>query len=266
MESIPGTKTRLSTTAIAITVKEANGHLRRVVMVGDAIQEFVWIAPGRFVMGSPPEDEYSSDTRHQVNITTGFWMADTACTQGFWSAVMRGENPSEFRGDPLLPVENVSYHQVSAFLERLNGMVGDWVTRLPTEAEWEYACRAGTQSRYSFGEYPTMDLANYAGGFVHQDAPPHHALNRTVPVKSLPPNPWGLYEMHGNVWEWCQDWHGGYVGSIQTDPTGPSEGSSKVIRGGSWGSLGWTLRSAHRGMATPNTRYKDIGFRIVLEP
>ena len=188
-------------------------------------QRMRWIEPGTFLMGSP-EDELERDDdegpQHPVTISRGFWLFDTACTQALWEAVM-GKNPRAFKGAER-PVENVSWHDCQDFLKRLNERVPGIDLVLPSEAQWEYACRAGTTTPFSFGATITPEQVNYA-------------REETVPVASLPSNLWGLYEMHGNVWEWCQDyWHGDYQGA-PTDGSawlGDATGADRVLRGGSW--------------------------------
>ncbi|WP_372368129.1 formylglycine-generating enzyme family protein [Candidatus Uabimicrobium sp. HlEnr_7] len=212
-----------------------------------------WIRPGTFMMGSPETEEgrNEDEMQHQVTISKGFWLAETTCTQELWEAVMEN-NPSEFKGDKN-PVENVSWDDCSAFIEKLNEEVLELELHLPTEAQWEYACRAGTTTAFSFGESITTNQVNYDG-------------ETTVEVKSFGCNNWGLYEMHGNVWEWCSDWHEDeYDISITADPTGAISGSFRVLRGGSWwyDSSGF-VRSASRGRSGPDDRDDVIGFRFCL--
>lgn len=231
--------------------------------VGGERQAFRWIAPGFFLMGSP-EDEPErglDETQHDVTLTRGYWLADTACTQGLWQAVM-GSKPSRFIGDPALPVETVSWDDVQKFLERLNAAVPGLEARLPTEAQWEYACRAGTSTPFSFGAQVTPDQVNYNGRDPYADGREGVNRERTVPVKSLPPNAWGMYEMHGNVWEWCADWYGAYDPAAAVDPVGPPDGGFRVLRGGSWFGLGRRARSAFRLRLVPAERFDDFGFRL----
>ncbi|MDJ0842486.1 MAG: formylglycine-generating enzyme family protein, partial [Acidobacteriota bacterium] len=156
---------------------------------------FRWIEPGTFLMGSPEDEPGRWDgegPRHQVTLSRGFWMAETTCTQALWQAVM-GENPSRFKG-PDLPIENVSWHDVTRFLDKLNGARPELALRLPTEAEWEYACRVGTNGPFSFGEQITTEQVNYDGNHPYHGGEKGEYRERTVPVKSLPANAWGLYQ------------------------------------------------------------------------
>ncbi|HNO60224.1 MAG TPA: formylglycine-generating enzyme family protein, partial [Plasticicumulans sp.] len=174
---------------------------------GSAVQRLRWIEPGTFLMGSPdnePERLNNEGPQHLVTLTRGFWLADTACTQGLWQAVTGG-NPSQFKDDPQNPVEQVSWNDVQKFLRALEGLLPGIEACLPSEAQWEYACRAGTTTPFSFGTQVTPAQVNYDGNFPYADGKKGEDRGRTVPVKSLPANDWGLYEMHGNVWEWCAD-------------------------------------------------------------
>ena len=222
-----------------------------------------WIAPGTFLMGSPPDEveRRDNETQHEVTLTRGYWLADTACTRALWQAVM-GDNPSQFKDDPANPVETVSWDDVQTFIDRLNALVPGLAAGLPSEAQWENACRAGTTTPFSFGKNITPEQVNYDGNYPYADG--KKGLNRghTVPVRSLPPNPWGLYEMHGNVWEWCADWYGDYPAEPQTDPSGPPEGVLRVLRGGSWYDYGRRCRAAFRYGHEPGLRYFIFGFRL----
>jgi hypothetical protein len=171
-----------------------------------------------------------------VRLSRGFWLADTVCTQALWQAVT-GANPSHFKDDARNPVESVSWDDVQAFLSELNRRVPGLQARLPSEAEWEYACRAGTTTPFSFGDNITPEQVNYDGNQPYAGGEKGLYRQKTVPAGSLPANPWGLYEMHGNVWEWCADWYGDYPNTPQVDPTGPQTGGSRVLRGGSWNSF-----------------------------
>jgi formylglycine-generating enzyme required for sulfatase activity len=228
-------------------------------------QRFRWIAPGAFLMGSP-EDEperYSNETQHRVTLTQGYWLADSTCTQALWRAVM-GSNPSRFQDDEQNPVEQVSWNDVQQFIDKLNGLIPNLNARLPTEAQWEYACRAGTTTPFSFGKNITPEQVNYDGNYPYAGGKAGLYREKTVPVKSLPPNPWGLYEMHGNVWEWCNDWFGDYPSAPVIDPVGLSTGVYRVLRGGSWSLNGRRVRSAYRDRDEPVNCYYDIGFRLSL--
>ncbi|XOF33852.1 MAG: formylglycine-generating enzyme family protein [Candidatus Electrothrix sp. YB6] len=244
------------------------------VALGDrAMQRFRRIEPGRFMMGSPADEtereSLGRESLHEVVLTKGFWMADTAVTQKMWQAMM-GENPACFQGDSL-PVENVSRHDALRFVRRLNRLIPGIVARLPTEAEWEYCCRAGTSTPFFFGEQISPQQVNYKNKqHPRQDTSrPGTSGNNsrgTVAVQSLPCNAWGLYEMHGNVWEWCQDYWQDDLAADEPviDPQGPAMGEFCVVRGGSWflGSRG--VRSAVRGKFAPHFSNNRIGFRLVL--
>ena len=230
--------------------------------IGGVYQRMRWIRPDEFIMGSP-EDEAERDDyeiQHRVILSEGFWLADTACTQALWQAVM-GHNPSGFQGEDL-PVETVSWEDVHAFLTRLNGLSPGFDFRLPTEAEWEYACRAGTTTAFWFGDQITSEQVNYDGNYPYAGGIKGLYREETVEVKALPCNGWGLYQMHGNVREWCQDWFGAYPAETVVDPTGPTEGEDRVLRGGSWIRNGRDARSADRDAYGPGFRYGITGFRL----
>ncbi len=221
-------------------------------------------------MGSPqsePERDDHRETQHRVTFQQGFWLADTACTQALWVAVM-GNNPAYFTDDLQHPVEQVSWDDVQLFLQRANDVVPEMVVRLPSEAQWEYACRAGTTTAFSFGNSISPHQANYDGNEVYEGGGSKGEYRyKTVPVKSFTPNPWGLYQMHGNVWEWCQDtWD-----SYDNTPTDGSSGSGgdagcRVLRGGSWLDLPLWLRSAFRYLNSPSYHNLHCGFRLVILP
>ena len=228
-------------------------------------QRFRWIEPGTFMMGSPDDEPERSDNevQRQVTISSGFWMADTTVTQSLWQAIMNN-NPSHFKGDQL-PVEQVSWDDCQPFIEQLNQRFSDLTIALPTEAEWEYACRAGTQTPFSFGSNITPKQVNYDGEVPYHNGAEGEYRQRTVEVKSLPANRWGLYEMHGNVWEWCQDdWLEKFQASPVTDPLNAGGSGRRVVRGGSWDDFGGDCRSACRDWFTPDLRYSDLGFRLVF--
>jgi formylglycine-generating enzyme required for sulfatase activity len=234
------------------------------------IQRLRWISPGRFMMGSPADevDREEDETLHEVILTRGFWLADTACTQALWQAVM-GENPSGSNQGDHYPVERVSWDEVNVFIERINREIQDLALRLPTEAEWEYACRTGTQTPFSFGETITTDQVNYDGDYPYAGGNKGENRGKTVEVKALPVNNWGLYQMHGNVWEWCYDWYGNYPAKPVDDPRGAETGDSRVLRGGSWFNYARHARSAYRYLDDPSIHgfiSGDIGFRLARGP
>jgi formylglycine-generating enzyme required for sulfatase activity len=234
--------------------------------------KLVLIPAGEFLMGSPDSDQYARDDekpQHQVQITRPFYLGVTQVTQGQYRGVT-GENPSLFKGSDDLPVEKVSWNDAIAFCNKLSELEGlkpyyqsgagvpsggDGY-RLPTEAEWEYACRAGTTTRYSFGD----DEASLAE-FAWFDA---NSSGKTHPVGQKRPNTFGLYDMHGNVWEWCWDGFGKdfYRQSPVVDPAGPLQASSRVIRGGGWVNVPRSARSASRGGPAPDYRISYLGFRL----
>jgi formylglycine-generating enzyme required for sulfatase activity len=229
---------------------------------------FVWLPWGIFTMGSPTNevDRYANEgPQTQVTLTRGFFLGRYEVTQGEYLAVM-GSNPSYFTGDTNRPVERVSWHDATNYCARLTAqerlagrLPAGWAYRLPTEAEWEYACRAGTTNRFYYGDDPGYtQLANYAWYSANSGSTTH-------PVGGKLPNRWGLYDMAGNVWEWCSDWYGAYPGGSVTDPQGPASGSNRVVRGGSWSFNAFHCRSASR-YGDPASRGFDIGFRVVLAP
>ena len=232
---------------------------------------FRWIPPGTFMMGSPKTEKgrWEDEVLHQVTLSKGFWMAETPVTQALWQALM-GENPSRFQGDNR-PVEQVSWHDSQLFIARLNQLHPDLTVCLPTDAEWEYACRAGTQTPFHFGEEPTLDKVNYRGTWEWggSDKWGDGAKQQTTDVASYLCNAWGLFDLHGNVWEWCQDaWQGKLSAEPVTDPliTGGDQeaGVKRVVRGGSWSHSGRFCRSAYRDGFEPDGRYDNLGFRLVL--
>ena len=162
-----------------------------------------------------------------------------------------GSNHSNFKDvkGTLRPVEQVSFDDVTEFLVKLNQLVPHGTLTLPTEAQWEYVCRAGTATPFSFGDTITTDDVNFDGNYPYGDSPKGEYRKKTVEVKSLPANRWGLYEMHGNVWEWCSDWYAEYSAEPQVDPPGPATGSDRVIRGGGWSDSARYVRSAYRAMS-----------------
>jgi len=226
--------------------------------------KFVFIPPGTFMMGSPSDEpgRDSDEKQHQVTLTRGFYMQTTEVTQGQWRAIM-GENPSSFKtcGDDC-PVEQVSWNDCQNFIRRLKQKEGSNKYRLPTEAEWEYACRAGSTTAFAnggitelkCGHDPNLDAIGWYCG---------NAGSKTHQAAQKKSNAWGLYDMHGNVWEWCQDWYGDYASGSVTDPKGPSSGTVHVFRGGSWINYARNVRSALRRRFNPAYRDNYLGFRAV---
>ena len=227
------------------------GLIKRMVK-GQVTLRMRWIPPGEFHMGSP-EDEAEreeGEVLHRVLITRGYWLAETACTQQLWQAVIN-KNPSRFKGEDL-PVDSVSWNDVQDFCRRLNKHEPHFLARLPSEAEWEYACRASTTTPFWWGERLSTEQANYDGSRPYDKGEKGEYRRRTLATKSFNANPWGLYQVHGNVWEWCQDWHGGYEQKQWTlDPGGVERGARRVLRGGGWIGSGRWLRAACRNADLP---------------
>jgi formylglycine-generating enzyme required for sulfatase activity len=216
------------------------------VMIQDVAMRLRWIPAGEFWMGSPEDEPARGDdeVRHRVLLTRGYWLAETTVTQALWQAVM-GDSPSHFKGR-LRPVESISWDDCRSFLKAVNQYRHGLVLRLPTEAEWEYACRAGTTGPFWFGDNMDSAQINYHGDHRYFDGSKGAYRRESVDVKSLACNAWGLYEMHGNVREWCVDWYGDYPFGPTIDPMGPKMGEERVVRGGSWISDGGWVRSAYR--------------------
>lgn len=220
------------------------------------VQRFRWIEPGSFLMGSPEtEAERDSDEgpQHRVTLTQGFWLADTVCTQALWLAVVGGENPSYFNGNDELPVEQVSWDDVmKVFMPKLQALLPKGLeATLPSEAQWEYACRAGTSTAYVWGDEVTPQMANIDTG-------------QTTPVKTYPANPWGLFDMHGNVFEWCFDELRTYAAKAAVDPSGAAGNGLRVLRGGSWLNLARHANSTFRDLRKRSSRGDSFGFRVAL--
>lgn len=226
----------------------------------------IYVQGGTFTMGCTPEQgsdcgDYEKPS-HTVTLST-YYIGETEVTQELWKAVM-GENPSYFKGDKR-PVEQVSWEDCQTFIRRLNQLTGK-TFRLPTEAEWEYAARGGTKSagyKYSGGNdinaVAWYDVNAYDKGKSSPDYGTHV-------VKTKKPNELGIYDMSGNVWEWCSDWYGDYTGAAQTNPQGASAGSFRVHRGGSWFDFARYCRSPFRSVNYPGFRYDHLGLRLVLVP
>ncbi len=218
--------------------------------------EFVLIPAGEFDMGSPANEKDRGSNEghvHRVKISKAFYMGKYEVTEKQWREVT-GNDPSHFKGDNL-PVESVSWNDVQEFIRKLNEKEGTNKYRLPSEAEWEYAARAGTTTRYSFGDDESK-LGDYAWY-------PANSGNKTHEVGQKKPNPWGLYDIHGNVWEWVQDkWHSDYNGA-PTDGSAWEGDGFHVIRGGRWYGIAKCCRSADRGSNAPGDRYNGLGFRLL---
>lgn len=226
------------------------------------VQRMRWLEAGTFLMGSPEDEAERSrdEVQHEVTLSRGYWVADTVCTQTMWYSIMR-YNHSLFVGGQR-PVEQVSWQESQEFLKRINREQPGLNLRLLTEAEWEYACRAGTNGPFSFGDNATPEWVNYDGNYPYVLGERGVYRRETVRVGTLPPNPWGLYEMHGNVWEWCADWYSASGREGALDPQGPSEAEKRVLRGGSWVMMAGSARSAYRGALEPDFRSNDVGFRF----
>jgi formylglycine-generating enzyme required for sulfatase activity len=221
--------------------------------------EMVLIPAGEFMMGDDKGYELEKPV-HKVTITKPFYLGKYEVTQEQWEAVM-GSNPSWFKG-PKNPVQTVSWDDCQKFLDKLNAKTGGQGGKfvLPTEAQWEYACRAGSTMQYCFGDDEARlgDYAWYTANSRH----------KAHPIGEKKPNAWGLYDMHGNVWEWCADWYdaGYYAGSPKDDPTGSTTGWYRVFRGGSWNNDARLCRSAFRNLDLPGTWFNYLGLRIVRVP
>ncbi len=247
-------------------------------------QKFVLIPAGSFIMGSP-SDESGRDAdegpQHLATLSRPFFMQTTEVTRDQWEAVMGVDyfNPrpisrpcfvtaagansvGAISGSGNLPIEGVSCYDAQEFIRRLNQKEGTDKYRLPTEAEWEYACRAGSTTAFAFGSCLSTEQGNYDGNYPLAGCNKGVYRKKAVMVGSLAPNAWGLYDMHGNVWEWCSDWFDAYPSGSVTDPAGPSSGSNRVYRGGSWSYDAGRCRSAYRGRFDPGSRGNDLGFRL----
>ena len=247
--------------------------------------KLVQIPAGNFLMGSPESEQKEAaksaaspglkeeDARkwfanespqHEVTISKPFYMGIYDVTQEQYEQVM-GQNPSTVKG-PQNPVETVSWDDAVEFCKKLSAKTGKTVV-LPTEAQWEYACRAGTKTPFNTGETISTDQANYDGNSVYGNGVKGEYRQKTTPVGTFKPNAFGLYDMHGNVWQWCADRYDGkyYGNSPKADPTGPADGAARVLRGGSWSSLPQFCRSAYRDFSSPVSRFNiRYGFRVVV--
>jgi formylglycine-generating enzyme required for sulfatase activity len=219
--------------------------------------QMLWCRPGEFLMGSPEDEEgrHQDENQVQAHISQGFWLARTPVTQGQWQELM-GNNPSEFKGSMDLPVEQVSWPDAVKFCDKLNDverLPSGYHYALPTEAQWEYACRAGQKGLYSGG---ALDDVGWHTG--NSNLKTHESGQKMG-------NEWGLYDMHGNVNEWCADWYDDTL-KVGTDLAGPSSGAGRVCRGGSWLSAASRCRAAFRYWYLPEFRFSDLGFRPALVP
>jgi formylglycine-generating enzyme required for sulfatase activity len=255
--------------------------------LGEVTQRLRWIPPGRFMMGSPEDEPGRSiweGPRHEVTITEGFWLFDTPCTQALWQEVM-GDNPSRFK-TPLRPVESVSFEDATSFLGKVNARLPWLNLQLPSEAWWEYACRAGTVTATDAGPMtirspfnaPALDQIAWYGGNSGKDFDLadgedssgwpdkqfKHSKAGTRMVGQKKRNAWGLADMLGNVWEWCADtWHESYYGAPTDGSAWIDSGSAefRVVRGGSWSGEARSARSAYRSKNAPAERFGNLGFR-----
>ncbi len=238
--------------------------------------KLVLIPAGTFLMGSledEPGHRYNEGPQHEVALSTPFYLSVTPVTQEQYEKVM-GRNPARFTrdagGSTEHPVENVSWDDAVTFCRKLSELPGERGDgrsyRLPTEAEWEYACRAGTTTAFSCGSGLAITQANFEGLFPYGDGPKGAGPQKTTRVGTYPANNFGLHDMHGNVWEWCADWYndGYYRNGPRRDPPGPASGRFRVVRGGSWHNHGATCRAAYRNGLVPHNRDIYTGFRVVV--
>ena len=236
--------------------------------------EFVLIPGGVFMMGSPPDEpsRNKDEVQHKVTISKPFYLQATEVTLKQWRALMGKRFFGLFkrRGKGNNPIVKVSWYDCTDFIKKLNAL-NEGIYRLPTEAEWEYASRAGSQKAYSWGKDIDCKKAMYSNNTLKSEDCVDYVKSRGLatdspaPVKSYAPNAWGLYDMHGNVWEWVQDWYGKDYPDAVVDPKGIESGKERVRRGGSWFKYGRACRSANRNFAHPATKHNTLGFRVVRE-
>ena len=247
----------LTASPVSCASTQKAGQEMTVTLPGGVPMVFCYIPSGKFTMGSPLSEKgrnYDEDPQHKVTISKPFWLAKHEVTQRQWQALM-GNNPSHFKGDDR-PVEKVSWDSCQEFIGKLN-QLGEGEFRLPTEAEWEYACRAGTTTRFYWGEdLSDTEIDNYAWYSGNSN-------RRTQPVGQKRPNNWGLHDMGGNVYEWCEDWYSPYTSGAKVDPKCQEKSLFKIRRGGSRDFNPRWMRSADRDRCTPNNRDGLIGFRPV---
>jgi formylglycine-generating enzyme len=258
--------------------KDGEGVFGTAFTIRDLALDMLWVNSGTFEMGSPSSEKGRDDeeTLHNVTLTDGFYLGKHEVTQAEWASLMLN-NPSDFKGANR-PVENVSWNDVTSFCEKLTELErkagrlpAGMAYQLPTEAQWEYACRAGTKTAFSFGDafgelHRHGNYADVNTDFEYSDKAHNDVSENTSPVGSYKANPWGFHDMHGNVYEWCADWYGDYPTGAVSDPVGPAGGSSRVLRGGSWGSPANDARSATRLRNGPANSSDALGFRLSLRP
>jgi formylglycine-generating enzyme required for sulfatase activity len=249
----------------AFRIYEENLSKTQTFDLGNGVNlEMVLIPAGIFMMGSQESEagRNGDETQHQVTISKPYYLGKYPVTQAQWQQVM-GTNPSKFKSNGLAPVENVSWDDTQAFCIKLKEIT-QAPFGIPTEAQWEYACRAGTTTPFHFGSQLNGRQANCDGTVPYGTDMKGPYLKETSAVGTYPANAWGLYDMHGNVWEWCSDWHGDYPTRSVTDPIGPATGSFRVLRGGCWFSVAVSCRSADRRWNDPSGRCRILGFRVAL--
>ena len=269
----PGVERPAKEESEGVLGKRENGNKELTEDLGNGVElELVWIPPGEFMMGCVPPEAHFEGPVHKVNITKGFWMGKYEVTQAQWNVII-GANPSHFKngknGAPQdtsnYPVEDVSWYNCQEFLKKLSQKTGK-TYRFPTEAEWEYACRSGTTTAFHYGDSLNSLQANFNGNYPYNDTLIGPHMKKTTEVGYYRPNAWGLYDMHGNVLEWCHDWDARdyYKSSPMNDPQGPSSGENRVIRSGSWTNWAKTCRSASRNSGKPEFSYNYYGLRVVM--
>jgi formylglycine-generating enzyme len=248
---------RQRTEPARLAMEKMKLFIGKSITVPSANIKILWVAPGTFEMGSSSGS--SDETPHTVTLTIGYWLGKHEITQAQWQEVM-GSNPSWFKGANR-PVEQVSWTEVTSFCERLTELErkagrlpAGMAYQLPTEAQWEYACRAETTTAFSFGDELTANDANFGN------------VDKTTDVGKYSANAWGFYDMHGNVREWCADWYGHYPRGAVSDPVGPADGSTRITRGGSWSHTRYNARSAYRRGFGHTFSFSNLGFRISLRP
>jgi len=233
---------------------------------------FILVQPGSFMMGSPDKEPHrdNNEVLHRVKILKPFYLQSTEVTVKQWKKVIGRKLFNRKKGTDETPVTRVSFYDALDFIKKINAMNKGFY-RLPTEAEWEYACRAGTTTAYSFGDTIDCSKAVYGNNSKKQTECIQHFKsrgfrpNQAVPVKSFTPNPWGFYDMHGNVWEWCSDPYREYKNHTDDTRFDPTQTDTRIRRGGSWYKHGWSCRSANRAYAHPGAKFQTTGFRLVLE-